>query len=407
MKQAKRTAMVVGTAWALAATASLGAAATNAPPSAAKATGGRPAAGTTWPTFHGAGGLSGYTSAKLPDALARLWRYESGSAVSATPVCDGERVFAVNSGDQIFALDMKGTKLWAKKIAAPAAPEGQAAPASESFSAPLICAKGVVVAAAASGLVVGLNGKDGAEKWRYDAGAAIQGTPNFAVTGEDLRVFVITQPEGVVSCVDGATGKELWKAGAVARTDGHIAVGDGLVVFGSCDSSFHGLDVASGKEVSNVPVGEGSEMAGGMAVSGKQAFSGNRGGRVVGVDLAESKVLWSNEDGQGEMFITPAVTGDRVLFAAGDGNVYCADRAGGKKMWAYETGGTMLGAPVVADDKVVVCADGKIHLLRLKDGTKISIVEVSDTITSPAVVAGLVIVGSDAGHVIAFGTAGK
>jgi outer membrane protein assembly factor BamB len=76
-------------------------------------------------------------------------------------------------------------------------------------------------------------------------------------------------------------------------------------------------------------------------------------------------------------------------------------------MWAYETGGTMLGAPVVADDKVVVCADGKIHLLRLKDGTKISIVEVSDTITSPAVVAGLVIVGSDAGHVIAFGAAGK
>jgi outer membrane protein assembly factor BamB len=404
MNGAKRSLVAAGVGVALA-SAWAWAAATHAPPAARPAAGrGEPAPGTTWPTFHGSSALSGHTSAKLPDTLARVWRYESGSAVSATPVCDGERVFAVNSAGDIFALDLKGVKLWSRKIGAPAT-EGQNAPSPESFTAPLICARGRVVAAATSGLVVGLDAKDGSETWRYDAGAAIQGTPNFAASGDDLKIFVLTQPEGVVSCVDGATGKEVWKAGAVARTDGHIAVGDGLVVFGSCDSAFHGLDVATGKEVATVAVGEGSEMAGGMAVSGKQAFSGNRGGRVVGVDLAESKVLWTNEDGQGEAFTTPAVTADRVLFAAGDGNVYALDRATGKKTWLYETGGTMVGAPVVADEKVVVCADGKIHLVRLKDGTRISTFEVSDTITSPAVVGGLVVVGSDAGHVIAFGAA--
>jgi outer membrane protein assembly factor BamB len=52
---------------------------------------------------------------------------------------------------------------------------------------------------------------------------------------------------------------------------------------------------------------------------------------------------------------------------------------------------------------VVFPADGVVYLLRLETGELLWSQEVSDEITSPAIINGMIVVGSDDGTVTAFG----
>jgi outer membrane protein assembly factor BamB len=112
--------------------------------------------------------------------------------------------------------------------------------------------------------------------------------------------------------------------------------------------------------------------------------------------------VWVNEDAENEVFTTPAVSGDSVVFASSDGYIYALDRETGDRRWAFDTNGTP-SSPVIAGDKVVVSSDGSLHVVRLEDGAPVWSYEVSDVITGPAVVGRMIIVGSEDGTVTAFG----
>jgi outer membrane protein assembly factor BamB len=58
---------------------------------------------------------------------------------------------------------------------------------------------------------------------------------------------------------------------------------------------------------------------------------------------------------------------------------------------------------VAAQDTVAVSSDGVLYLLNLEDGQKLWSKEVSDEISSPALVGGLLVVGADDGTVSAYG----
>ena len=73
-----------------------------------------------------------------------------------------------------------------------------------------------------------------------------------------------------------------------------------------------------------------------VAVSGNTAFAGTRRGTLAAVDLAAGKVLWTNADGRGEVFSTPAVDGRFVVFGATDGVIRAVRRDGGAAAWAFD-----------------------------------------------------------------------
>jgi outer membrane protein assembly factor BamB len=58
---------------------------------------------------------------------------------------------------------------------------------------------------------------------------------------------------------------------------------------------------------------------------------------------------------------------------------------------------------VIAGDRVVLSSGGSLFLLDLMSGRKLWSAAVSDDITSPAVVAGMILVGGDDGTVTAYG----
>lgn len=348
-----------------------------------------------WNTYHGGADLRGVSGIVVPEKPELLWRYQAGGEVYNTPVSDGDRIFFSGKKGTITAVDLKGSKLWEKSFTRK---KNEGDEVSVRFDAPLACGHGMVFAGTRHGILHALDLKTGAEKWKYDTGGVLAGSPNFL---DEQTVVVVDQSDGALHCMELESGKLLWKTAGVERCDGSPGIGNGQVVFGSCAAALHVYGV-NGKHLKDVEVGGDGQLAGGVALAGKHAFAGARDGSLLCVDLEKGDVVWSSDESKEQTFSTPVATGKRVVYSSDNGLVYVVNQTDGELVWKFDTGGTP-SSPVVAKDKVVVSADGVLYLLKLADGAKLWSQEVSDEITSPGLIGGMIVVGADDGTVSAFG----
>ncbi len=348
-----------------------------------------------WNTYHGGAALRGVSETAIPGKLELLWRYPAGGAVYNTPVSDGLLIFFSAKKGALVAVDLEGSKVWEKRVART---NDAGAEVSVQFEAPLACGGGVVLAGSTRGVLYALEAQTGEEKWRYDTGGIIVGSPNFL----DARsVVVVDQSDGALHGIDLKTGTLLWKTEGVERCDGSPGIGNERIVFGSCAAALH-IYGASGKHLKDIEVGGDGQIAGGVALDGSLAFSGTRDGNLLCVDLEKGDVVWSSDESEEQTFSTPAVTGAYVIYSSENGGVYAVNQGDGELVWKFDTGGTP-SSPVVAKERVAVSADGVLFVLNLADGTKLWSQEVSDEITPPGLIGGMIVVGADDGTVSAFG----
>lgn len=344
-----------------------------------------------WYTYHGGFSLDGVADASLPEKPEQLWKFKAGGRVDLTPVAADGRIYLTTAKGSLIALDYAGKELQKISIA------------PDVFTSPPLLVDGLIVLAAGKGVLRAYTAADFKEKWTYDVGGSVQGTPNRVDLGGGKKgVVVISSGDGTLHGIDLANGKGVFKMPAVERCDGSAGVGGDYIVMGSCASALHIYSSSKAVKTTDVPLGPDNQVAGGVALSGTQAFAGTRSGKLCAVDVAEAKILWTFPDGQGEAFATPAVTDKVVVYGADDGKVYAVDRAKGTKLWATDTGNRPL-SPVVARDKVVVSSGGKLFLLDLATGKPLWSAPVSDDTTSPAVVGGMILVGGDDGTLTAYG----
>lgn len=358
-----------------------------------------------WHTYHGDFELTGVSSDGFPAKPTRLWRTKVGIDLSSPIVGGDGGLFCVADEATVTALDASGVTRWTR--AWPTTNETGVAQNRDFVAPPLYVHRELLVVASIDGSVYGLSPTDGTQKWAYTADGRIQGTPNYVAgeKGQPGKVLVITQDEGTIHGLSADDGRKLWTSEPTERTDGHMAVSDGIAVFGNCASALFAVNVASGGDVSTVPVGEGCEMAGGLAVSGGRVYSGNRSGSLSCVDLKSAAVSWLNEDGDGALDTTPAVTKGFAVFSGGDGALYGIDPESGKSQWSFDASGMDPLSPVIAGDGVVAVVDGTLYGLALQDGTLRWRLPVSDEITSPSIIDGMIVVGTDDGYVAAYGSA--
>lgn len=360
---------------------------------------------TSWPTYHGGHSLTGYAPAPLPEKLVRLWSYQAKGPVYATPVTASDAIFSCTSDGWIFALDRSGTELWSRQFMRTSKANGEQVP--ERFEAPISCFDTLVLLGSAHGTVYALDTKKGETRWTYDVEGPVLGTVNGAAAAranESSRLVVIGQEDGVLHCIDAASGQALWKTEGIDRCDGSPSVSQGMAVFGSCAAALHVFSMSDGGLLHNIELDDESQVAGGVALDGDSVFSGSHSGRFFHADIRKGIIVWKNDECTAEVFTTPAVNAQRVVFGALDGTIYCLDRETGKTAWTFEAQGEPT-SPVIAVDKVLFAADGTLHMLRLDSGEELWTFAVSDTISAPALSGELVLVGGDDGTVSAFGAA--
>lgn len=349
-----------------------------------------------WGTYHSGADLRGTSEAALPDAPHLLWRYTADSAVYKTPVSGGKLIFFASKKGTVTAIDLKGAEVWKKSFTRT---NDAGATVPVQFDAPLACGGGVVLAGTTRGTLYALDARTGAEKWRYETDGVILGSPNLIHTNQAV---IIDQSSGALHCLDLSTGALRWKTDGVERCDGSPGIGDGRIVFGSCAAALHIYSAADGNHLKDVEVGGDAQVAGGTAIDGNLVFSGTRDGRLICADAKAGNIMWSSAESKDQTFSTPAVTPDKVVYSSDNGFVYAVTRAEGRLLWKFSTGG-LPTSPVVAKDKVAVAANGVLYLLSLDDGRKLWSKEISDEISSPALIGGMMVVGGDDGTVTAFG----
>jgi len=344
-----------------------------------------------WPTYHGSYALDGTALAEPPDAPECLFRFKAGVRIDGTPVSGDGKIFFKTEKGTLYALSLSGEQLW--KVDS----------GKDPFSTALLYADGILVAGTSSGKLVAMDIETGKEKWTYEVGSSVQGTPNrIDLAGGGVGVIINSQGDGSIHGVDQKTGQGLWKTDPVERCDGSAGVSKGRIAMGSCASALHLYTVRDSVSRVDVPLGGDCQVAGGVAISGNAAFAGTRSGKVCAVDLGQAKVLWVNEDNQREAFTTPAVNDRLVVFGSDDGKVYALGREKGEKIWEFDTG-KKPSSPVLAGRRVAVSSGGTLFLLDAQTGRKIWSAAVSDEITSPALVGGVLLVGADDGTVTAYG----
>ncbi len=344
-----------------------------------------------WPTYHGGFALDGVSAAELPDAPARLWRFKAPARVELTPVAAGGRIFVACDKGILVALDLAGKEVWKAEVA------------KDTFASPPLAVDGLVVSGTANGSLVAFDQASGKPRWTYAVEGTVQGSPNrVALAGGKKGIIAVSQADGTIHAVELETGKGAWKTEPIERCDGSPGIGDGRIVLGSCASALHVFSIEKAAKEQDIALGGDSQVAGGVAFSGKTAFAGTRSGSVVAVDVAGGKVLWTNTDTKREAFTTPAVNERLVVFGSDDGRIYGLRRDTGAKVWDFDTEGKP-ASPVIAGKRVVAAAGGRLFLLDLETGRKTWSADVSDHLTSPAIVAGMIVVGADDGTVTAFG----
>jgi len=210
-----------------------------------------------------------------------------------------------------------------------------------------------------------------------------------------------------VYCLSASDGSERWRYETGSFVNGTPAISGGLVVAGGCDERLHILDVASGKALRTAWLS--APVAASPALREGAAFAGHYGDGLASVDLADGTILWEFQEKEngGAFFSCPAVDGESVVAGSRNGRIYCFDKATGNKRWAFATRDDVDASPVICGGRILCgSGDGRLYLLDGADGRLIWSADLGAAVTgSPAVVRNRVVVGAADGSLSCFGPA--
>ena len=274
---------------------------------------------------------------------------------SATPVTDGERVYASLGGRGLVALDLDGNVLWHTEI-------GQVANYHGPAGSPLLYRDRLIIYQDQEGgaFVAAYDTATGAEVWRTGRDASVGwGTPvAIRVAGRDE---LIVSSQHTVIAYDPDTGGELWRCGG---------------------NRF---------EVIPTPV----------VAAGLVFCTSGRAGPTLGIrpggsgDVTDTHVAWATP--RGAPFVpSPIVVGD-YLYTINDMSsvVTCFEAATGEVLWQERLGRPMRegfsASPVAVDGKVFFTNDNGTTFV-VRAGPEFELLHTNDigasTLASPALVGG-------------------
>lgn len=311
-----------------------------------------------WPQWRGPNRDARVTGfqppATWPKELAEKWKVKVGDGV-ATPALVGDKlyVFTREGKDEITrCLDANtGNKIWEDKYAATAV-TGPAMSFPGPRSSPTVL-EGKVVNLGVGGILSCLDAATGKVVWRKDE---IKGWPRFFTSSSPLVVDgqciaqLGSDNDGGIVAYDLGTGNQKWKwtgqGPAYASLSLMNVVGAKLVIAMTM-SKMVALDAADGKLVweapfavtgrgynASTPVVDGQTLIYDGSARGATAVKFEKNG-----DKVTAKELWKNPDAAVSVMYNTPVIKDGLLYGLSSGNeLFCINMQTGKTAWTAPVG---------------------------------------------------------------------
>jgi outer membrane protein assembly factor BamB len=243
--------------------------------------------------------------------------HDKNSHASATPACDGERVFVVFYREQAIwatALDFGGEILWQKKVGSYNERYGYG-------SSPTICGDALIVAgdSQAEGFLAALKRGTGDEIWRAERpNLPSYGPPVVATIGGRQQLLV---QGNRVAGYDPQTGRELWQCAAPARATACALCFDERRVYAS----------------------------GGYPERRVYCIAADGQG-----DVSESHIQWRHERGSGAAYVPSPLMFEGRLYVISDGGMANCFRADdGHQHFSVRLGGDFSASPTLIGQHLI------------------------------------------------------
>lgn len=222
--------------------------------------------------------------------------------------------------------------------------------------------------------------KELTQKWKFTVGDGVA-TP--ALVGDKLFVFTRQDGNEVTRCLDAATGQELWQdkygaKGASGPASGFAGprcsptVVDGKVVTLGVSGMLSCLDAATGKvlwrkddfrgSVPNFFTSSSPIVVDGLCIA---QLGGRNNGAIVAYDLASGDEKWK-WTGDNPAYGSPdvmTVAGTKLIVAMTENRIVAVGAADGKLVWetpfAAQRGGYNAASPIVNGQTIIYTGSGR------------------------------------------------
>jgi outer membrane protein assembly factor BamB len=249
--------------------------------------------------------------------------HDKHNLASASPVTDGERVYAWFGTGQLVALDVSGKPVWSKNLAKE---YGAFDIQWGHASSPVLFQDSIILLCyhSPASYIVALDKRTGAVKWKVDkaAGQESYSSP-IVVSGPAGNELIVNSNSGVES-FDPATGKSLWTYPEVNRFPIPVAMVDNGILY----------------------LSRGYRSSPFMAIR-----LGGRG------DITNSHVVWRIPTGG--PYVSSLLHYQGVIYMSTDNGILSAvDASNGQRLWQERVGGTFSASPIAGDGKIYFVSEG-------------------------------------------------
>jgi outer membrane protein assembly factor BamB len=193
-----------------------------------------------------------------------VWMQQFKGAFASQPVISGERLYVGSVDGTLYALELAtGRTLWRYQTRG-------------ALRGPVAVAEETAFFGSADNYVYALRETDGRLRWRARTGAEVQ------AVAHTPRGLVVASLDNFVYFLSLRNGARLWKrqlAGRIASQP--LALSDSALFAPLSGDACVVLDLKDGKQVNNLPVGEGNNMAASPVTSGQMLLLTTRQGLLA------------------------------------------------------------------------------------------------------------------------------
>lgn len=303
----------------------------------------------------------------------RVWFFSTSLAIAHTVVYHEGRVYGVDIGGRVYALDAgNGQLIWSHDLGD--------YPARWIFSAPTL--KDGILYVGNSAHFAALDAKTGDTVWTNTDGYDwISSYASPAVGGGKVLMGAVwlrfDRKYGSLYAMNAETGTREWSH-EVLGMQGSPTIANACVYYTDTKGNFAAVALDDGHTLWDYQM-ESAWSPVTPAISGRRIVTGSGTGIVYCFDAKKQKLLWQFESEASvyrlspykkdfsALLSSPTIAGRRVYIGSSDGHLYALDIKTGRRIWAHDFGVPVLSTPAISGNMLFVGTyDGQIYAFQGK-----------------------------------------